>query len=48
MVPNMPLTPNRTIRVRDELWEPALAKAEAEGVTLTSIIIAALERFLRD
>lgn len=47
-VPNQPATPNRTIRVSDELWEAARAKAEAEGVTLTEIIIRALERFLRD
>ena len=46
--PNQPATPNRTVRIPDELWEAARAKAEAEGVTLTEIIRRALERFLRD
>lgn len=44
----MPATPNRTVRVPDELWEPALAKAHDEGKTLTEVIIKALEAFLRD
>ena len=47
-VPNQPATPNRTIRVPDEIWEPALAKAHAEGSTLTEVIVKCLERFLRD
>jgi len=47
-VPNQPATPNRTVRVPDELWLPAKAKAADEGVTLTEIIRDALERFLRD
>jgi len=47
-VPNQPATPNRTVRVSDELWEAVQAKAAAEGVTVTEVIIRALERFLRD
>lgn len=47
-VPNMPATPNRTIRVPDEIWEPAMAKAHDEGKTLTEVIVKALEAFLRD
>lgn len=47
-MPNMPATPNRTIRVPDELWEAARRKASDEGTTVTEVIIKALERFLRD
>ena len=47
-MPNQPATPNRTIRVPDEVWEPALVKAHAEGKTLTEVIVKALEAFLRD
>lgn len=46
--PNQPATPNRTVRIPDELWEPALAKAQEEGTTVTAVIIDALKRYLRD
>lgn len=48
MAPNQPATPNRTIRVPDELWEAARRKAADEGTTVTEVILKALERFLRD
>jgi hypothetical protein len=47
-VPNQPATPNRTIRVPDEIWEPAVKKAHDEGTTVTEVIVKCLERFLRD
>lgn len=47
-VPNQPATPNRTIRVPDDVWEPAMEKAHAEGITLTDVIIRALRAYLRD
>jgi LDH2 family malate/lactate/ureidoglycolate dehydrogenase len=47
-VPNMPATPNRTIRVPDEIWQPAMTKAHDEGLTLTEVIVKALVNFLRD
>lgn len=47
-VPNQPATPHRTVRIPDEIWEPAIAKAAAEGTTVTAVIIDALVRFLRD
>jgi hypothetical protein len=47
-VPNQPATPNRTIRVADEIWEPAMRKAHDEGMTITEVITRCLERFLRD
>jgi len=39
-------TPTRTIRVPDDLWKAVQKKAAAEKVTVTSIIIAALEAYL--
>lgn len=45
-MPNAPKTPTHTIRVTDELWQAAKAKAEKNGVTLTSVIIEALEAYL--
>jgi hypothetical protein len=41
-------TPTRTIRVPDDLWKAVQKKAASEKVTVTSVIIAALERFLVD
>jgi len=39
-------TPNRNLRVVDEVWKPALAKARAEGRTLTGVITAYLQRYI--
>lgn len=47
-VPNQPATPNRTIRVGDELWEAAMKKAHDEGRTLTDVIADCLRRYLRE
>ena len=47
-MPNQPATPTRSIRIPDEIWESAVAKAHAEGTTVTEVVIKALERFLRD
>jgi predicted HicB family RNase H-like nuclease len=43
-VPNP--TPTRTIRVSDEIWNAAKEKAAAEGITVTDIVITALEEFI--
>jgi hypothetical protein len=40
-------TPLRNIRVADELWQAAKARAEAEGTTVTEVIVAALQRYVR-
>lgn len=45
-MPNAPKTPTRTIRVSDDLWTAVQKKAAAEKVTVTSIIIKALEEYL--
>lgn len=45
-MPNAPKTPTRTIRVPDDLWKAVQVKAGKEGVTVTSVIIKALESYL--
>jgi hypothetical protein len=45
-MPNAPKTPTRTIRVPDELWKNVQNKASQTGVTVTSVIIKALEDFV--
>lgn len=47
-MPNAPKTPTRTIRVSDELWKAAQKKAAKDKVTVTSIIIKALEKYVKD
>jgi hypothetical protein len=38
-------TPRRTVRVPDEVWAAASARADAERVTLTAVITGALEAY---
>ena len=38
-------TPVRTLRLGDEKWLPAVAKAEAEGRTLSSVLEAAIDAY---
>lgn len=47
-LPNMPSrgTPRRAIRIPDELWYAALAKAERSGEPLNEVIRRALERYV--
>jgi predicted DNA binding CopG/RHH family protein len=47
-MPNAPKTPTRTIRVPDDLWLAVQKKAKKEGITVTSIIIKALEDYLKE
>jgi len=46
VMPNAPKTPTRTIRVPDELWLAAQKKAAEQDITVTSVLIAALEFFV--
>ncbi|MEV7394920.1 hypothetical protein [Streptomyces sp. NPDC091215] len=39
-------TPVRNIRVPDGLWSAAMAKAKAEGRTITDVIVSALHRYV--
>lgn len=45
-MPNQPKTPLRSVRVPDELWNAALAKARLEGVSLTAVIRTGLQQFV--
>ena len=45
-MPNKPKTPVRGVRVEDGLWRAAQAKAEAEGRTLTGVIVDYLRRYV--
>lgn len=37
----------RSVRVKDDLWTAAQARAAAEGTTLTAVIVAALEQYAK-
>lgn len=37
----------RSLRIPDDLWHAARAKAAAEGTTLTAVVIAFLRRYLK-
>jgi hypothetical protein len=39
-------TPNRNLRAPDDVWKPALAKAKAEGRSLTEVIVSYLRRYI--
>ena len=36
----------RSVRVPDDIWNAAVAKAAAEGTTLTAVVVAALSAFV--
>ncbi len=46
-MPNQPKTPNRVIRVPDDLWHAAQAKAAERGESLSEVIRRALARYVR-
>jgi len=46
-VPNAPKTPIRGVRVPDELWTAAQAKAKERGEDLSTVIRSALERYVK-
>ena len=43
-----PVTPRRSVRVRDELWNAAQDKAHDRSETVTDVVIRALERYVRE
>ena len=47
-MPNAPKTPTRTIRVPDDLWKAVQYNAAKDGVTVTSIIVEALQAYVKD
>lgn len=37
----------RSLRIPEPLWSACVAKARAEGTTVTAVVVKALERYLR-
>ena len=46
-VPNAPKTPQRTIRIADDLWEKAQAAAAERDETVSDVLRRALERYVK-
>jgi Arc/MetJ-type ribon-helix-helix transcriptional regulator len=46
-VPNSPKTPLRSIRVPDPLWKAAQERAAERGESVSDVIRAALERYVK-
>lgn len=46
-VPNKPKTPIKSFRIPNDLYRAAQAKAKERGETLTDVVRAALERYVR-
>lgn len=44
---DMAATIARAIRIPDEVWHAAVAKARNEGTTVTAVVTAALHKYLR-
>ena len=40
-------TPLRSLRINADVWHAAVAKARAEGTTVTAVVEAALRRYLK-
>jgi len=38
----------RSVRVPDDVWRAAVEKAKAEGTSVTSVVVSALEAFIAD
>lgn len=48
MTPARPThTPPRSIRIEEGLWQAVKAKADERGETVTSVIVKALERYVK-
>lgn len=41
-------TPQRQIRIPDDVYYPAVARAKSEGTTVANVITEALERYLAE
>ena len=41
----MTITPNRTVRVPDDVWAHALSAAQVEGTTVSAYIVRSLRRW---
>lgn len=47
-VPNREKTPRRTVRVPDDVWQPAARKARDNGENVSEVIRRALADYIRD
>ncbi len=45
-MPNQPKTPARSVRIPDEVWHAAQARAAERGETVTDVILRALKRYV--
>lgn len=45
-MPNQPATPNRSIRVPDDLWDEVLRIAHDRHMTATAVILLAVKRYV--
>ncbi len=41
-------TPHRNVRVPDELWGRALARAQVEGTSVSAVLVQALRKWVED
>jgi len=46
-MPNQPKTPLRSVRVPEDIWQAAKARAEEKGETVSDVIMRALRRYAR-
>ena len=37
----------RSLRIPEDVWLAAVAKARAEGTTVTAVVVAALKRYIK-
>lgn len=47
VAPNQPKTPQRTIRISDDLWNRAGQRAKERGEALSDVVRRALEHYAR-
>lgn len=47
-MPNQPKTPLRAVRISDELWNAAKAKARERGNTVSYVVRLALALYVKD
>jgi antitoxin component of RelBE/YafQ-DinJ toxin-antitoxin module len=46
-MPNAPKTPSRNVRISDDLWRAAQAKATELGETVSDVVRRALDEYVR-
>ena len=45
--PCMPPTPNRTMRIPDDVWNAAQATAREQGTNITAVLTQMLRRYVK-